>query len=176
MKYFTKELWKRINTNDVYVRNNALKEWEMRTEEYLTAFNTIKEKFPKSFLKVYDQNECLHDYVIERITFNLRRNKYNCKLHLAHGNNDVIILLSDVRMLSLDFSSLSLQNCIGGKMSWGYAEFDYLSDNVFTISILCDFENEMMFGAKRIAIKHKKHGFFPRSGILSKGMVLFDTF
>ena len=76
MKYFTKELWNSINADDISVRNDALKEWEKRTEEYLCAFNKVKAKFPKSFLKVYDQNEGFHDYKLESITFKLKRKKY----------------------------------------------------------------------------------------------------
>ena len=161
MKYFTKELWNSINADDISVRNDALKEWEKRTEEYLCAFNKVKAKFPKSFLKVYDQNEGLHDYKLESITFKLKRKKYIVKLHLRHGKKKIILVFSDVKRLSTDFSLLSVQNCIFGEIAWGYAEFDYSNDGLFNITILFDCENEMMLGAKRIAIKHETRTIFP---------------
>ena len=160
MKYFTKELWNSINADDISVRNDALKEWEKRTEEYLCAFNKVKAKFPKTFLKVYDQNEGFHDYKLESITFKLKRKKYIVKLHLRHGKKNIILVLSDVKRLSTDFSLLSVQNCICGEIAWGYAELDYSSNGLFIISILFDCENEMMNMKKRISIMNKAHDIF----------------
>ena len=158
MKYFTKELWKRINSDNVLVCNNAMKEWEERTNEYVCAFNLIKEKFPRTFLKVYDQNEGFHDFELKSITFQAKRKKHNCELHLTRHNDHAILFLSDLSVFSVDFPALSLENCVGGKITWGYAELDYSSDHMFCISILFDYENEMMLRAKKMKIKFKRQG------------------
>lgn len=52
--------------------------------------------------------------------------------------------------------SLSIDNCVGGRLSWSYAGFDYLSKGLFKTSVLCDIENEIIVESKKVSMKERK--------------------
>ena len=64
MRYFTKELWSRINDHDKNIRKNAEKEWNANSSAYQQQFAELRKHLPRGFIKGYLSRNGLHDYII----------------------------------------------------------------------------------------------------------------
>ena len=61
MKYFTSDLWSKINSTEEHEREIADKQWQENGELYAEYFAGIKEKLPVNFLKIYNKCYGFHD-------------------------------------------------------------------------------------------------------------------
>lgn len=61
MKYFTYDLWCRINSESTLERQQADMEWDRNREAYGKIFETVKPRLTKRFLKMYQDAHGFHD-------------------------------------------------------------------------------------------------------------------
>ena len=103
MRYYTAELWWKINDEDENTRKQAEEEW--------------------------DRNRLLYHY--------------SCHLQLTNHAETVILEIDKLKALQIDMETFKY--CMMGMISWGYTEFEIISENVMQMAVLCDMQNEMRF-------------------------------
>lgn len=150
MRYFTKDLWKKVNEQDELVRIQAEQEWNINSLNYQQQWETVKKHLPRSFVKNFLNCKGLHDYIVLGVSFTKRGRAYSCRLQLTNGFEKVLVTMYKLKVLQIDVASL--QNCIQGNLTWGYSEFEIMSDNYIQLAVLCDMQNEMTFQFKSITI------------------------
>ena len=64
MRYFTKELWSKINDNDESIRIQAEKEWNTNSLIYQQQFMDVRKYLSRGFVKSYLSRNGLHDYTV----------------------------------------------------------------------------------------------------------------
>lgn len=150
MRYLTKKLWAEMNSCDEVISTKAEKEWNENCERYKQQFEEVKEHLKKSFTKEYLSRNGLHDYTILGIVNVKEGRTYTCKIQLVNGIETVLLTMTGLKALQIDIDSF--HNCILGKLSWGYSEFDITPEGNISLSVLCDIQNEMHFEFEAIRI------------------------
>lgn len=148
MKYYTKELWKRVQKCDI----NAEKLWNKNADEYHQYYLKIKSSLPRKFIRIFEKEHGFHDYEVFEINlddFLKGSHKQNVILKIENGINRYQIKLTDVTSCILNIIDKS--NCINDKLCWGYTEIELLGDKI-KLNMLCDVENELEFVFKNIKI------------------------
>lgn len=161
MKYYTKDLWEKMNINPrigsgsssediMKMKREAEEQWRTNDEKYKEVFASFEDKLPKRFYKEYKNRNGFHDYCISEISIikNTRSNKYDCFLHLSDMDNQIVIKLVDLTSFRVGVETFS--TCIRGNLSWGYSEIEVSPNNTFLLSVLCDIENELTFESRSI--------------------------
>ena len=141
MKYFSSDLWERINSPEKSIRDAAENEWKKREDEYRKQYESVKAFFPSSFLAEFIKHNGFHDFTI--VSIECLSEKREVSIHLSHGDAQCRLELKEISRIQLDFACF--ENCICGKPAWGYSELDRTPDGRLKISVLCDVENEMSF-------------------------------
>ena len=150
MRYFTKELWSKINDNDENIRTQAEIEWNANSFAYQQQFEEAKKHLSQRFVKSYLSRNGLHDYTILGIAFTQKKRTYSCELQLSNGEETVLITMVGIKAFLVDIDSFHC--CVQGKLAWGYSEFEITPDNNVKLSVLCDEQNEMQFEFEIIRI------------------------
>lgn len=143
MRFFTKELWQEINSTDVLLRTAAEHKWNENSAQYLNEFERVKSKLPRRFVTEYLSRNALHDYSILGLFLTRRNRKYACEIQLTDNAETVLITMDDLHAFNFDVESF--QQCVLGKLSWGYSEFEITRDGNIKLSILFDMLNEASF-------------------------------
>lgn len=151
MKYYTKELWIKMQDPDKAARNRASEEWKENDAAYHAQFLKAQKRLSHSFIKNYLSRNGFHDYEFTSIEFSRKGKSYSCKLQLTDGEETVLLVMSGIKALQINIASFS--SCIQGKLSWAYDEFEITPENNILLSILCDPENELQFEFKSIRFK-----------------------
>ena len=150
MRYFTKELWSRINDSNENIRSQAEKEWNANSLTYQQQFTKVKKHLPCGFVKSFLSRNGLHDYTILSALIAKRKQTSCCDLQLSNGEETVIVTMVGIKALFVNMNSF--HSCVQGKLLWGYSEFEITPDNNIKLSILCDIQNEMQFVFKQIKL------------------------
>ncbi len=152
MQYFTKDLWYRINSSDNSVKEAAKDEWNKSAKEYQINFEKIKQFIPHGFLKKFLLRYGLHDYIFIEMTVkkNRKGSGYLCELKLTNGSENICLTMLDVKAARINVDSF--QNCVQGKLAWGYSEFARTEDGTIRLSVICDIDNELQFEFKSIKL------------------------
>lgn len=150
MRYFTKELWTKINDHDENIRIQADIEWNANSFAYQQQFEEAKKHLSQRFVKSYLSRNGLHDYTILGIALTLKKRTYSCELQLSNGEETVLISMVGIKAFLVDIDSFHC--CVQGKLAWGYSEFEITPDNNVKLSVLCDEQNEMQFEFEIIRI------------------------
>ena len=150
MRYFTKELWSKINNYDENIRTKAEKEWNANSLAYQQQFEKAKKHLSQGFVKTYLSRNGLHDYTILSIAFTQKKRTYSCELQLSNGTETVLIAMSGIKASRIDIESLCC--CVQGKLAWGYSEFEITPGNNVKLAVLCDEQNEMQFVFEKIRL------------------------
>lgn len=143
MHYFTKQLWAKINDENEAVRTQAEKQWERNSHAYQLEFDTIKKQLSQKFLKEFLCRNGLHDYLILEISVRKKGRKYFCEMKLTDGSEIVVLVMNELQAIQINVDSF--KHCIMGELAWGYSEFALTEDHNFSLSVLCDFHNELYF-------------------------------
>lgn len=155
MRYFTKELWLRINSCDATVRVQAENEWSENELQYAKEFEEIKKHISRRFIKAFLSHKGFHDYSILGIVIvNEKRKKYSCKMELSNGEETFFLTMSDIKTAKIGIESFDF--CILNILSWGYSEFELKPNGNIQLSILCDIENEFQFEFKSIKLSARR--------------------
>lgn len=150
MRYFTKELWSRINDCDRDIRIKAEKEWNVNSIAYQQQFVEAKKHLSQRFVKSYLSRNGLHDYTVLGMLITKREQTYCCDLQLSNGEETVLIAMVGIKALLVDIDSFHC--CVQGKLAWGYSEFEITPGNNVKLSVLCDEQNEMQFEFEKIRL------------------------
>ena len=150
MRYFTKELWSKINDNDENIRTQAEKEWNTNSLTYQQQFMETRKSLSRGFVKSYLSRNGLHDYTVLGMLITKREQTYCCDLQLSNGEETVLIAMVGIKALLVDIDSFRC--CVQGKLAWGYSEFEITPGNNVKLSVLCDEQNEMQFEFEKIRL------------------------
>lgn len=150
MRYFTKDLWAKINDCDEAIRAHAEKAWNEISITYQQEFAETMKHLSRTFVNNYLSRNGLHDYAILGIAITKRNRTYSCEIQLTDGVETVLIIMKGVKALKIDIDSFL--HCVQGKLSWGYSEFELTPDNNVKLAVLCDMQNEMQFEFASIRI------------------------
>ena len=151
MKFFKKELWAKINDSDELIRKQAEIEWEKNCESYQQHFLKVKKHLPDNFINNFLLRNGLHDYIIENISISKTTREYCCDLQLSNNTETILITMYGIKALQVDIASF--QNCIQGKLTFGYCEFEITLKHNIRLSILCDIKNELQIECETISFK-----------------------
>ncbi|MDE6014770.1 MAG: hypothetical protein K2H41_03560 [Acetatifactor sp.] len=150
MKYFKKELWYQMHDSNKSIRLNAEREWNENVELYSKKFEEVEKQLPRRFVKEYLKRHGMHDYGILGLHIVKKGKTYSCEMQLTDGTETVLITMLGLEAVRVDVDSF--QYCILGRLEWAYSEFDITPENNISLSILCDFQNEMQFEFKSITL------------------------
>lgn len=158
MKYYKTEYLEMANSKSEETRLLGDKMWDKAYEEYHRYFQTIKNKIPRKFLKLYYENYGFHDAPIQEISIqNIGRQLSEITFIIELDNKLYQIKYKKVQYYS--FTVPSNKSWIGnsskygfGVMSWGYDEFE-AEGNVLTHRILCDHNCEFEITCRNIAVE-----------------------
>ena len=140
-------------------KNMAEKQWLINSELYKSYFNTIRDKLPPKFIKIYDEENGFHDCIIKEITIKsierkTKRDTINFLIVLSNGTVNYFIEFKNAEIIKMNVSSNIY--CICGRISWGYSEFEILDNKKIKLSILCDVINEIELIFDNIVINKKQ--------------------
>lgn len=150
MKYFKKELWYQMHDSDKSIRLNAQREWTENDQLYSKKFEEVEKQLPRRFVKEYLKRCEMHDYCILGLHIVKKGKTYSCEMQLTDGTETVLITMLGLEAVRVDVASF--QYGILGRLEWAYSEFDITPENNISLSILCDFKNEMQFEFKSITL------------------------
>ena len=153
MEFYSKTLWKEMNSLNYLTRRNAERQWRKADKDYLKRFEMIKHLIPEEFLLEYSTFNGFHDFLI--VSIDVLTSKHLVNVLLFWEGQFFTIEMRQVTKVQLDF--LSFKNCICGKPSWGYSEFATTSDGNLRLSVLSDIENECVFEFKTIVFYRGEH-------------------
>ena len=120
---------------EVFSTGPTRKEWDRRYDQWMEEFATIREKFPKRFLKEFDKYH-FHDNIINSLTIEkMKPPKSGCKYHL----NIKLLDYEDRRYIhDMDFydvlnfrSDLNFEGIVG-VCDWLYSEILPVGKNRFS--------------------------------------------
>ena len=140
MKYFTKELWKAINSEDPNKRSDAERQWHNNGVAYMEYISANKRVLPQKVDDLFAKYAGLHDATLSEISLLMDKEK-SIKLVFNVNNANVVISLEEVQSVSM--SLFSLTDIAGRKLSLGYHEFEFLESNRIRFSAIFDTENEV---------------------------------
>lgn len=143
MRYFTKQLWAKINDENEAVRTQAEKQWELNSHAYQREFDTVKNQLSRHFLKEFLCRNGLHDYLITGISVTKKRRKYYGEIKLTNGLETIVLIMNELQSFQINVDTF--KDCIMGELAWGYSEFAITEDHNISLSLLCDFHNELCF-------------------------------
>lgn len=150
MRYFTKELWARINDANNASRIRAEQEWNANCILYQQQFANVRPYLTHEFVNSFLTRKGLHDYTILGMTVIKEGSKYLCEIQLTNGSERVFVTMLGLRALQINVASF--QSCMLGNLTWGYCEFDITSKGGIQLSVLCDMQNEMQFEFQKIIL------------------------
>lgn len=148
MKYFTKELWMLTNLGGAQEKQAAYAQWEENLRCYEAYISTIKSEKANAFLKSLDLHNGLHDYDVEFITYDVRRN--TCEIGLDYCGKSFLLHFFGVSELRADMGELDMDF---PKLRWGYHEIELAEDKKWHFSVIFDWENELEIVADGARLK-----------------------
>lgn len=150
MRYFTRELWEKINHPQESERKQAEVEWLQSMKQYQKDFEKVKKHLPHQFTRQYLNRNEFHDYIITDIVITSKHGKYACRLQLTDRNDTLYLTMFDLKSFKINIETF--QNCIQGELTWGFSEFEYTAAKCVRLSILCDIQNELQFDFKALKL------------------------
>lgn len=151
MRYFTKELWLRMNSDNEDERKAAEVLWTENTKKYRNDLEIVKKLFPKLFEEIDWQNEDFHDLPFSEIAFFQRNGRKNCRVKLLATDRTIVFTMHEISRF--DCSISDFQWSVIGQLHWGYSEVECVNDGNIKLSVLCDPANEIQFEFKKLTGK-----------------------
>lgn len=164
MKYFTDELWRKINSRDKSERDAALREWENNDKVYQAYLKKISKKIPRDTMNAINQiNEgeiSLHDARLAGVVFSsvdscekkgrsMRFYKRSCRLQLTDGVTNIELVMTDIKKMLVEAAYWEENEAFDIRV--GYWEFSYKKPNV-VLCVLLDSGHELKFEFSSLSI------------------------
>lgn len=141
MKYFTRELWRQINSEQESERIAAEQQWNKNDERYCKYISKIRSKL-SSYIRLFlNRSMEFHDAPITEITFSQRGTEKTCRMKLDMPSGEIEMILHDVS--SYVVSLTSFQSAVAGQLNWGFSEIKHTAGNRYRLSIAFDLDNEL---------------------------------
>lgn len=150
MEYFTKELWRQINSKKQEERERAEKEWEENAKKYCDYIQRNKYMKIRKIHKKLAQYD-FHDSEIDALCWNSGKQEFVISIN-GYAEN-LQIIYSKVKKINLGLND-AVAVPIG--LRWGYYELLQESRRLITMDMLFDFENELTITAESIDINEKR--------------------
>lgn len=148
MKYFTRDLWKQMNSGDKEKSKAALDQWNTNSQEYMQYIRSIRRKdIRKIHEKIMEFDE-FHDYDIDLLEYNKKLNVFN--IFLSYIDRRFRIHFYGVKKIRAVMEDVP---AVPTGLRFGYYELEYTSDKKIVMSIVFDFENEIEITADGIKIR-----------------------
>lgn len=159
MKYFTYELWNKLNSENEEEREKANNVWKSADEKYDIEFNKIKNEISLGSLKVYYNCKGFHDFSLVKFELNQNeqsRNHINVRLEVfSHEFGSYELIYSGVERFGLIFDRDEMPEFY--KMpqldTWGYDEFLRVENKILSHEILFVSGATILIHFRRIKIK-----------------------
>ncbi len=152
MKYFKQEYINMINSPDAQIRDEGHKLWNNSLHLYTNYFNSIKKKLPFNFIKLYNKFDGFHDSSVGSIQIYTTR-RYSCNLSISIKLYPDSYTLSYINVESYSICIPQSKNWTDGVMHWNYAEFEKISDKLWSHEILCEDNCKIKIIFHKISIK-----------------------
>lgn len=149
MKYFTGELWKRINSGD----RTADKQWDANCTEYQNYLDSLTNRRDIQELRnMLREYRGFHDYDVEYVTVNRKERTVIISLQY-YEDTRIVLRFDDVEKMNLDINELiDYPLC----MRWGYTELEAYNKEKIGLSVIFDWENEMKIVFRNMDIKEER--------------------
>ncbi|AQS08735.1 hypothetical protein CLOBY_08450 [Clostridium saccharobutylicum] len=164
MKFFTKELWDKVNSATDENQLEVEKEWNENCRLYKKQFDELKKMLPDQFLDKYSICGDFHDFSIIGIEIIKSKSKVipfvDFKIDVANGDEKYAIYYMGISNITINgnFESKEIEylaNKKGVIDSWGYDEFQISDDNLLVHEILFLSGSSMKVQFKDISILDK---------------------
>lgn len=133
MKYFTNELWEKINSDSSEIREEAKAKWRVNNKEYSQLFEKIKYRLPKKYLKTYLNEHGFHDYKLIRFEVIHGKSGYKepveIRVIITDSINTWNIIYKCIKKLRVEYMSSPM--IMPGKKKEYYDGFDDIGYNEF---------------------------------------------
>ena len=151
MRYFTKQLWKDINSSDEQTRLQAEKTWDQNDRDYSAVFSAVRHLFPSNFVNTFLEAGGFHDWQICGIHVESMVGEHRCRLELQTDEKAVTLSFEGLQRMALDIPKLDAG--MEDTLSWGYCELAAEQDGLLSVNVLCDEESELLFICKSVVVK-----------------------
>lgn len=141
MRFFLPELWKAVNSSDPRTREEAGRRWRENDARYAADFRALSAALPPAVLNAWERHGGFHDWQIRELRF--LDGRKTLRLRLSDGETEGVLILRGVSRFRLDVQSF--ENCLGGRLCWGFGELSRGPSGDWELSVLCDFDNELQF-------------------------------
>lgn len=162
MKYFTVDLWNKINSEIKEERVTAREEWKKNDINYSNIFNEVKTRLPKYFLKIFMNEHGFHDYDIKKyeIIHGNKGYKNPIQVNLIIGNGDFCweINYKYVSRIKVNYKE-QVEGIDKGRQyyrgfdNYGYNEILPVTDKVLSHEILFTSDATILVHFKKVSIK-----------------------
>jgi hypothetical protein len=154
MRYFTNELWSKLNSESQKERDEASFEWKKNNEAYSTTFETIKIRLSQKFLKTYLNNYGFHDFQVKNIV--IAHKEYGFKnpilvdIYVMDGINTFKITYKCIKKFNVNYEEGIGWEDRRGFDDWGYGEFLPIDEQTLS--------HEILFASGSTILIHFKNG------------------
>ncbi|RJQ25727.1 hypothetical protein C4577_05015 [Candidatus Parcubacteria bacterium] len=138
MKYFTRDLLDRFNSDNYDIVEKAQYEWEQAIIDYQKYLDSIWNDLPPS-IRMFCKNYCFHDAKILNRTYLENTGLYQLKIEPEHVSEKEKILEFEIKTQN----PLVIENPSKPNSYWLYEEFEMIEKDKFKLSILLDDETEL---------------------------------
>lgn len=138
MNYYTRTLWKQINSQDEYERARANEQWEKNSEAYSAYIQSLNNPVLTKFNNILNRYQGFHDYIVDSVLYNKESQKIMMVMHL--NRRKTRLLFRGVEAVETNCGDIC--RALNGE-TFGYFELELLHGNKISISIAFDFEKEV---------------------------------
>ena len=140
-----------MNSDNPETREEGKEKWIESVSKYGPIFKTIRDKLPKRFMTEFEKSSWFHDFTIDNINISSNENKTTVlDIDISHEESAYRLKFSGINGLVINIPGT--KNLFGGKLTWGYTEFEQNND-IWTIRILCDLHCELEIIFKKVGIE-----------------------
>ncbi|WP_035294319.1 hypothetical protein [Clostridium sp. KNHs214] len=140
MRYFTNELWSKINSDSQKERDEADFEWDKNNKAYSEIFDLIKVRLSQKFLRTYLSNHGFHDFQIKNIVLTHKeygfKNPISLDIYVTDSVNTFKITYKCIKQFCVNYEEIEGWAARRGFDDWGYDEFLPVDEQTLSHEIL----------------------------------------
>jgi hypothetical protein len=158
MKYFKAELWRGYNSDIKDEVEEARVQWEKNNKEYASLFEKVKQRLPKSFLKIYMREHGFYDFHLK----NLKvihgsegfKNLISVSIEIGDEEKTWNIMYKGVTKVQINYEDENAQENNKRRFQYGFDDYGYdefleVDDNILS--------HEILFASDATILIHFKH-------------------
>ncbi|MCT8976979.1 hypothetical protein N4T77_10220 [Clostridium sp. CX1] len=163
MKYYTSELWRKLNSDSDEEREDAKKQWTKNSKEYGERFEKLKYKLPKRFLQIFMKEYGFHDYYLTDLQIIHEtpgyRNPVKVILTITDTEKSWNIIYHGIKDIDVKYTSEpyvrpgKTKKYYDGFDIYGYNEFNEVDEETLSHEILFASGATILVSFRKISIK-----------------------